>query len=339
MHCIAPRDDFSFKLIEMGCHFHPVKLEAKGSNPIKDLLFGWRLSKILKKEKIDVLLSYTIKPNVYSGLFYPTHKVPIIANISGLGTTFIRKNLSSLAAQKLYKRSTRNFSTTFFQNQEDLELFEDLGLIKNGQGTRIKGSGIDLDKFKPKERSSDGPFTFLMPSRIIYDKGIREYFEAASLLKEKNSRFLLAGKIEDESSLGPKEKELDGLAIKSGVEYLGFYEDPKQAYSMADCIVLPSYREGLPKSLLEGAAMELPLITTDVPGCRDVVKNGVNGFLCSPMDGRDLAEKMTELMNLTKENIYQMGKEGRSLVAREFSKELVIKKYDQAIQSLNSNGN
>ena len=104
VHCIAPRDDFSSKLIELGCHFHPINLEAKGSNPIKDLLFGWRLSKILKKEKIDVLLSYTIKPNIYSGLFFPIHKVPIIANISGLGTTFIRKNLSSLAAQKLYKR-------------------------------------------------------------------------------------------------------------------------------------------------------------------------------------------------------------------------------------------
>jgi glycosyltransferase involved in cell wall biosynthesis len=345
VHCIAPPDDYVGKLKDLGCEFHEIKLRSKGSNPFQDLRFGIELSNTLKRIKADILLSYTIKPNIYGTLFQSFHKVPIIANVSGLGTIFIRKNLTSLLAKTLYRIALRKAQVIFFQNKDDQELFEELGLIKPNKSQLIPGSGIDLSRFPPTQKSNDPekPFIFLMLSRVLFDKGLREYISAARELTNsgKNYRFLLCGKIEEDAKLGPSISELEKLTQGSGVEYLGFSDDPAEVIGNCDCMVLPSYREGLPKSLLEGASMEKPLIASDVPGCQEVVFDGVNGFLCRPLSGTDLANTMEKMAKLDYEIRKGWGKKSRELIRERFSKEIIIEKYcsivDQIVNKPNGN--
>ncbi len=338
VHCIAPPDGFEKDLKDLGCHFHPIELSAKSSNPFKDLKFAMDLSSILISIKADVLLSYTIKPNIYSSLFFSRHQVPIIANISGLGTTFIRNNLTSFFAKKLYRVSLKRSKRVFFQNVDDLELFQELGLVNTENIDLVPGSGIDLAYFDPQvvEKVHNEGFTFLMLSRIIYDKGIREYMEAVKKMREQGLGFdaILCGKIENDSKLGPDKDELEKMAKDSGIVLMEFSKEVRELIASSDCVVLPSYREGLPKSLLEGGAMAKPLISCDVPGCREVVKDGSNGFLCSPMDAGSLAEKMKKLLSLDRSELEAMGHRSREIVGRNFSKEIVIKKYKEAIKAI-----
>ncbi len=336
--CIAPKDNFSEKLNALGCRVFDIKLNSKGSNPIQDIMFGIKLTQILKEEKPDVLLSYTIKPNIYGSLFTRFHKIPVIANVSGLGTTFIRENLTSFFAKMLYRISLKRAALVFFQNREDLELFSDLGLVPAEKAQLVPGSGVDTDLFSPKavQRENGRAFTFLMLSRIIYDKGIRELLEASKALARKNQDFrvILSGKIEDDARLGPAKGEFLKSIENSPVEYRPFSEKIRELIAGSDCIILPSYREGLPKSLLEGASMQKPLIATDVPGCREVVKDGLNGFLCRPMDHLSLAEAMKRILDTPRRELENMGIHGRRLVLDRFSKDLVIQEYSKALEKL-----
>ncbi len=336
--CIAPKDDFSEKLKALGCRVVDIKLNSKGSNPVQDLNFGIKLSQILKKEKPDALLSYTIKPNIYGSLFSGLHKVPVIANVSGLGTTFIRENLTSFFAKLLYRISLKRAAVVFFQNREDLELFSDLGLVPAEKARLIPGSGVDTNLFSAEvvQTENSGVFTFLMLSRIIYDKGIRELLDASKTLAEKNKDFrvILSGKIEDDARLGPTKEEFLKSIENSPVEYRPFSERIRELVAGSDCVILPSYREGLPKSLLEGASMQKPLIATDVPGCREVVKDGLNGFLCRPMDHQSLAEAMKRILDTPRGELENMGSHGRRLVVDRFSKDLVIEAYSKALEKV-----
>ncbi len=340
---IAPKDAYSEKLIACGCAFEDVPMDSRGINPIRDMVLIWALYKVYKKLRPDVLLHYTVKPNIYGTLAASLLRIPMINNVCGLGTVFLKSGLVSLIATSMYKIAFRFPNKVFFQNEDDLNLFTRKKLIKQQITDLIPGSGIDLNKFSPlifpKEIDNEKPFTFLVISRLIYDKGIMEYIEAIRILREKgvNARFQLLGAKDPAHKRGIPLEIIDQW-IKDGlVEYLGTAEDVRPIINDADCVVLPSYREGLPRTLLEAASFEKPIVTTNTPGCRHVVKNDLNGYLCEVKDAKDLADKMYTMYSKNDDELASMGRAGRVLVQEKYDDKLVIESYFRSIQSLSSN--
>ena len=330
---IAPRDDYSNHLVEMGCEFYPVKLERKGSNPLKDFGYMRQLFKVYKEANPDVILQFTIKPNIYGTLAAIPLRKLVINNVCGLGTVFLRDNLTSKVAKMLYKFSFRYANKVFFQNEDDLQLFLENNLIRKKITDLVPGSGIPLDRFQPAEYKRNETFTFLMIARLIYDKGIIEYIEAIRMLRKKNiqAKFQILGFIDQDKNLGVSLDQVHAWEEEGLIEYLGTSDHVASVITQADCVVLPSYREGTPRSLLEAAGMGKPLITTDIAGCRQTVDDGSNGFLCQVKSAKDLAIKMEKMFHLDDLTLKKMGKASRLKVEQEFDEKLVIQKYSQIL--------
>ncbi len=336
VHCIAPKDEYSSRLEGAGCHFHPVKMDSRGANPIKDFALTIELWSIYRKIKPDVVLHYTVKPNVYGTIAASLLRIPIINNVCGLGTVFLKKDLVSHIAMLLYKISFRFPRKVFFQNEDDLKLFIERKLIPEKSVDILPGSGIDLNHFKPSENPKNQQFTFLMVSRLIYDKGVMEYVEAVRRLKEKgvNARFQVLGAPDPEHRRGIPLKMLHDWIASGTIEYLGTTEDVRQFINHADCIILPSYREGTPRTLLEASSSSKPIIATNVPGCTNVVEHNVNGLLCKMKDADDLASKMDEMLNMEEAQRMLFGKNGRQKMESNFDESLVINKYLSALEAI-----
>jgi glycosyltransferase involved in cell wall biosynthesis len=332
---IAPPDKYSPLLKELGCNFIPVKLDNKGVNPFKDLIFFLHIFRIYRFLKPDVIFHYTIKPNVYGTLAATLRGIPSINNVSGLGTVFLRKNWASNVAFFLYRLTFNYPKKVFFQNYHDRDLFVKQKLVQASVTDILPGSGIDLDHFKPVTFNRNKHFTFLVVARLLYDKGIIEFAEAARKIKSQGHQatFQLLGFL-DTSEGGVKPHELDTWIKEGIVEFLGQTDDVRPAMGAADCIVLPSYREGTPRSLLEAGGLGKPIIATNVPGCTEVVTEGLNGFLCNPRDAGDLADKMLKMMFLSDDKLAQMGRKSRSEVEKKFDEKEVIQKYQQALQEI-----
>lgn len=336
VHTIAPVDDYTHFLEEAGCTHHAVRMDSRGANPIKDSALIAELFWIYKKVKPDIVLHYTIKPNVYGTLAATLLNIPVINNVCGLGTVFLKDNLVSAIAVFLYRISFRFARKVFFQNPDDLKLFLDRKLVPADVVDLVPGSGIDLNKFKPMQYRRNDQFTFLMISRLISDKGVYEYIEAINELKSKgvNARFQVLGAIDEEHKRGIKSDIIDHW-IKSGtIEYLGTTDNVRAIIEKADCIVLPSYREGTPRTLLEAASSCKPIIATDVPGCNHVVIHNYNGLLCKLKDSKDLAEKMESMSTLEEDKLRQFGNNGRAKIEAEYDESLVINKYLAALSAL-----
>ena len=335
---VAPEDKFAEKLIAEGCEFVPLAMENKGANPVRDYGIYRSLVRIYREQRIDVALQYTIKPNIYGTLAAKKVGVPVINNISGLGTTFIRKNLVGRIAKLLYRISLRHAALVFFQNKDDQSLFLKQNLVKKEKTALVPGSGIDLTRFKfqPMQRKSSSPMRFLLIARLLYDKGIVEFVEAARLLRQEGLSFecSICGFMESGTSLGIPSSDVEKWESERLIRYLGSVDQIETVIREADCIVLPSYREGTPKSLLEAAAMGKPLVATDVPGCREVVRDHVNGFLCDAKSSTSLAQAMRAMLEATDDELTRMGKQSRQLVEKSFDEKLVIMKYLEAIQQL-----
>lgn len=335
--CIAPKDDFSYKLEEAGCKFVPLIMQNKGSNPLKDYDLMKQLKAIYQQEKLDVILHYTIKPNIYGTIAAYKLGIPCVNNVSGLGTVFIRKNIVSTIAKRLYKYSFKKATKIFFQNEDDRRLFVKNKLVNNSITDLLPGSGIDLEKFKFQKFQKGDPFVFLVISRILVDKGIVEYLQAAKKLKQKGlkAEFQIIG-FKDSSSLGVTEEVFNQYIEDGSVKYLGTTSDIASFIKKSDCIVLPSYREGTPRALLEGAVMGKPLIATDVPGCREVVFHEFNGYTCQVKDSQDLADKMEAMYDLSAQELSNFGQHSRLLVEEKFDEKIVINKYIEAIEEVTS---
>jgi glycosyltransferase involved in cell wall biosynthesis len=336
IHTIAPHDSYTHYLEEVGCMHHDIKMDSRGVNPVKDTALFFELLSIYKKLKPDLILHYTIKPNVYGTLAASLLKIPSINNVCGLGTVFLKKNLVSHIAMMLYKIAFRFPKKVFFQNSDDLALFLDRKLIDAKLADLIPGSGIDLSRFTPMEFKRNEVFTFLLISRLITDKGILEYVEAIQKLKLKGlqARFQLLGAKDPEHKRGIQLPIIDSW-IKSGtLEYLGRTDDVRGFIENADCIVLPSYREGTPRTLLEAAGSAKPIIATDVPGCHHVVQDQYNGLLCKLKNADDLAEKMEKMASLDSNTLRKFGENGRRKIESQFDEKLVIEKYLQEIEIL-----
>ncbi|MEQ8360888.1 MAG: glycosyltransferase family 4 protein [Cytophagales bacterium] len=330
----APKDEFSHKLISLGIEFHDIKISQKGTNAFDDFNLLLSYKKIIKDIRPDICLFYTIKPNIYGSLAAQSENVPFINNISGLGTVFLRNRPSSYIAKLLYKRALKNSSHVFFQNQDDLNLFKETGIILHNRREVLPGSGIDVDYFKPKHVNVNNEnFTFLMVSRLIFDKGIREYIKATQIVRNKfpNVNFNILGQAEEKGNLGFTKSEIIQISDENNIEWHSLKVDVRPYMSQADVIVLPSYREGMSRALLEALSMEKAILTTDVPGCRELVNKNQNGLLCKAKDANDLAQKMIELIEMPIEKVKQMGKNGRLFVKKSFAEELIFEAYNNAI--------
>lgn len=336
---IAPHDEYTIKLIEAGCDFEDVTMDSRGANPIKDIGLTWELYNIYKRVRPDIILHYTIKPNIYGTLAAAKLGIPVINNVSGLGTIFLNDDWISKIALNLYRFSFRFPKKVFFQNQEDYQLFMDKRLIQKNICEVIPGSGIDLSYFTPqeldlKEKSPDKPFEFLMISRLIIDKGIREYVAAAAILQERgmHATYKLLGKLDEFHSRGISAEELNDWISEGYIDYLGSTDDVRPFIHQADCVVLPSYREGTPRTLLEAAASAKPIVASNVPGCNNVVDHRLNGILCKVKDEDDLALKMKEMFYMLPEDRQRMGTKGREIVERRFDHQIIIDRYIKAIE-------
>ncbi|WP_192822072.1 glycosyltransferase family 4 protein [Rufibacter sp. LB8] len=336
---IAPEDAYSAKLVAEGCQFLHLPMESKGTNPVKDLLLIKSFLKAYRQVKPDVILQYTIKPNIYGSIAAKLAGIPTINNVSGLGTVFIVQNLVSKVAMALYKFSFQFPAKVFFQNQDDKQLFLDRNLVNESITEVLPGSGIDTNRFQPAaEFKRQDPFVFLMVSRALYEKGLVEYVEASKILKAKypNLRIQLLGAIDEEGNIGIKRTLVEQWAREGWLEYLGTSDDVAGLMHRADCVVLPSYREGTPRTLLEAAALGKPLVTTNVPGCKETVIDGYNGYLCEVRNGADLAAKMEQVYLLSDQDLEEMGKNSRQLALKKFDERYVIERYFAAIAAATS---
>ncbi|MDM1545271.1 glycosyltransferase family 4 protein [Ignatzschineria indica] len=333
---ICPYDKYSENIKE---HFTYVDIEinSKGTNPIEDLKTIYRYYKTYKEIKPDIVLQYTIKPNIYGTIAASILNTPSINNIAGLGTLFIKQNFVTKIAKTLYKFSQKRATKIFFQNQDDFKMFVEENLVQQEKCDVLPGSGVDIDKFKPSKKKDDGIFRFLLVARMLWAKGIQEFVDAAKILKQKNNNveFQLLGHLDVESPTAISKEQMD-IWVKDGyVNYLGSSDDVRVEIAQADCIVLPSfYREGTPRILLESASMEKPIITTNNVGCKDVVDDGINGFLCAVKNSKDLALKMEKMLNLSTDQRNAMGKAGREKMVKEFDEKIVIDKYLEAVRDI-----
>ena len=333
---ICPYDKYSENIKE---HFEyiDIKINSKGMNPIEDLKTIYAFYNVYKDIKPDIVLHYNIKPNIYGTIAASMLNIPTINNIAGLGTLFIKQNFVTKIAKFLYKFSQKRATKIFFQNQDDFKMFIDEKLVQKEKCDVLPGSGVDVEKFFPLEKKDDGIFRFLLVSRMLWAKGIQEFVDAAKIIKQKykNVEFQLLGHLDVESPTAISKEQMD-IWVKNGfVNYLGSSDDVRVEITQSDCIVLPSfYREGTPRILLESASMGKPIITTDNVGCKDVVDDGINGFLCEVKNADDLALKMEKMLNSSFDERNIMGKAGREKIVKEFDEKIVIEKYLKAIESI-----
>ncbi|WP_017730231.1 glycosyltransferase family 4 protein [Nafulsella turpanensis] len=333
---IAPPDEYSARLEVAGCRFIPVKMQGSGSNPFHELRVIRKLYEAYKEIQPDVVLHYTIKPNVYGTLAARALGIPCINNVSGLGTVFLNNSTVAKIARRLYGFAFRFPQKVFFQNKDDQRLFLRFKLVKPEITEVIPGSGIDTTRFSPNGRIKNTSFTFLVLSRLLYDKGIAEYVEAAGILKRKGikARFQLMGAPDPGHRRGISLAVIDSWKEKGCVEYLGTTDDVLPYIRHADCVVLPSYREGTPRSLLEAASAGKPIVTTDVPGCNNIVQDEVNGYLCKAKDALDLADKMERMYQLDSHHREELGRKSRQIAVEKFDEKIVIDRYLQAIEEI-----
>jgi len=335
---IAPKDKFTYKLMDMGCKHIPVKMDSRGASPFKDFLLILELYWIYKKVRPDVILHYTIKPNIYGTIAASLLGIPVINNVCGLGTMFLKDNFVSRVAISLYRVAFRFPKKIFFQNEDDKNLFVRRRIVSGKICGLLPGSGINTADFSPSMKKGNGSnFTFLLISRLIYDKGILEYIDAIEALKNEGvtAKFQILGQIDEEHKRGIPSETIQNWIEQNQIEYLGTTDDVRSYIEKADCIVLPSYREGTPKTLLEAASMAKPIVATNVPGCNSVVKDGKNGFLCNLKDSTDLAIKMKKMFSQDVESRRQMGEFSRKYVKQNFDEQIVIDKYISAINTVN----
>ncbi len=335
VYVLAPKDDYSVHLEELGCIFIELPMRNKSYNPIYDLLLLLKYISHLKKLKLDYLLTFTIKPNIYASLASIFSRTRVVANVSGLGTTFLTRSIGASIARKLYKSGLTFSHKVFFQNTDDQDLFISNGIIQKEKTGVLPGSGVDLDFFNSK-RPFPTTIRFTVVARTLFAKGILEYMEAIRSIKKgfPDIEFLWVGKAEPEEGLGVNLKQMKKWEQEGLIKYLNFTDDVRNIIDSSTCIVLPSYREGTPKSLLEGMAMSRPVITTNTPGCKNLVLEGKNGFICNSQDSTSLATAFTKIINLPQHKLAIMGKESRKLVEQFYSQEIIIKKYDTILQSV-----
>jgi len=335
---IAPKDEYSKYFSDMGCEYIDIKIDQGGTNPVKDVLTMYQFYKVYKKKKPTVALNFTPKNNIYSTLSATMNNIPTINNIAGLGILFINESITSKIARFLYRISQRKASRIFFQNEDDRSLFLENKLAPAHFTDRLPGSGVDLTRFSSSPSNDDGIVRFLLVARMLYDKGIAQYVDAARILKSKYGNSIelnLLGFLDVDNPSSISNMQMDKWVAEGIVNYLGTSDSVEHEIAKVDCMVLPSYyREGVPKSLLEAGAMGKPIVTTDNVGCRETVDDGLNGFLCAPRSTNSLVESLEKIILLTHDERLNMGGKSRKKMELEFDEKIVINTYIQSINNI-----
>ncbi|WP_026180588.1 glycosyltransferase family 4 protein [Henriciella marina] len=333
----APPDSSVANLESLGCAYLPLEMDAKGLSPIDGLKLTNRFKQTFRETQPDIALSYTIKNNLFGAIGARAENIPFIPNVTGLGTAFLSGRMLERVAKFLYRHAFAALPVVFFQNEDDRTLFLQQDMVSPQQARLLPGSGIDLDHFPETALPSttDAPI-FLMIARLLRDKGVIEFVEGARIVKKDypKSRFQLLGAIGSENRTAIDATMVEEWVAEGVVEYLGTTDDVRPVITAASCVVLPSYREGAPRTLIESAAMARPVITTDVPGCRAIVDDGISGLLCEVRNSKSLASAVKAFLKLSAEAQKEMGRAGRKKMMNEFDQEIVVQAYRDAIFEL-----
>lgn len=329
---VAPDDAVqAARLRAAGVAFAPVAISGSGTNPLKELFSVWQLRRVFTHHDAQLVLSYTPKGNLYSALAALACGLPFVPNVSGLGRSFIRKNWVTRVVKLLYRLTLGQARKVFFQNMDDMSMFIEAGLVQRERCERLPGSGVDLSRFTYRPMPQRDPLqpVFLLVARLLWDKGVGEYADAARLVLRQypKARFQLLGFLDVDNPSAVPRAQVQAWQAEGLLTYLGPTDDVRPFVSDADCVVLPSYREGVPRTLLEAAAMGRPVITTDAPGCRDTVVDGETGWLCRPRDAADLAEKLLAFIETNPNQRAAMGQKGRARIETEFDERFVVDAY------------
>ena len=311
----------------MGCEMIDTPVDRRGINPVKDLSLYRRYRRLLKDVKPDVVVTYSIKPNIYAGFACRQMGIPCCVNVQGLGTAFEKPGIAQLVTA-MYKVAIKKAQVVFFEIDGDAAAFRDKGITPASQQKVLRGAGVNLEFYAQQPYPRNDMVHFLYLGRVMQEKGIDELFASVRRLHQEGQRFMLdlVGFYEE----GYKD-QVDRLVQDGICQFHGFQIDPRPFYAATDCVILPSYHEGMSNVLLVGAAIGRPLITTDIPGCREAVEPGVSGLTCAVKDADSLYDAMKHLLSLTREQREAMGIAGRQRMESIFDKNSVVEQTLTAI--------
>lgn len=317
-------------LKEMGCEFIDTTIDRRGANPFKDIKLVLFYKNIMKKIKPDIVLTYTIKPNIYGGIICRILNIDYIPNITGLGSAVEKEGMLQKITVFLYRSALKKAKCVFFQNKQNLNFFKDRRII-NSKYRLIPGSGVNLNDFNYYEYPNEQPIRFLFVARIMKEKGIDQYLEASKYITQKypNTEFNIVGACEEEYL-----SILNEMSDKNIIKYYGLQNDVTPFYKKSHCIIHPTYYpEGMSNVLLESAACGRPIITTNRSGCSEIVEDGYNGFLIKEKDGDELISKIELFLNMKVEDRKRLGLNGHKKVQIDFDRQIVIDKYLEEINN------
>ena len=317
-----PDGDFVPELVQLGCRFMDTPIERRGMNPLHDSKLFRQYRAMLKKVQPDLVLTYTIKPNIYGGLACRMAHIPYAVNITGLGSAIENGGWLKKFVLALYKPALKGARVVFFENAGNRDTLAATGVVPKGRDVVLSGAGVNLKDYPYQSYPQKGAVRFLFVGRVMHEKGVDELFAAAKRMKQEygdDVEFHIVGSFEE--GYKPLMDELEQAGV---VKYHGYQSDMKRFYAMASCIVLPSYHEGMSNVLLEAAASGRPLITSDIPGCREAVEDGVSGYLCPAKDADALYEAMRRFVELPENCRGELGRRGRERMEQRFSKTAVV---------------
>lgn len=315
----SPYDENINELTQMGCEFYPVDLSRHGMNPIEEIKLIKSYKTILKLQKPDIVLTFTIKPNVYGAMACRSQKIPCVANITGLGTAIENGGLSQFITVILYKLAFKKIQKVFFQNEENMKFFKKRKIAIE-KHELLPGSGVNVERFSYAEYPNDEVNNIVFVGRIMKDKGVFELAKVAKRYLENDKvKFTVVGDVEIGSE--------NPFVNIPNVEYVGYHKDVRPILERAHAVILPSYHEGMANVLLEGAAVGRVVLATNIPGCRETFEEGITGFGFEPKNVESMKNAIDKFLSLSFEEKHSMGKAGREKMERQFNRQIVVSKY------------
>lgn len=322
VYILLPNGGLVPELVQLGCRYLETPVDRRGMNPIRDSKLFNQYRAMLRKIKPDLVITYTIKPNIYGGLACRMAHIPYAVNITGLGSAIENGGWLKRFVLSLYRPALKDAKVIFFENTGNRDTLVATGVVPKGRDVVLNGAGVNLEDYPYQPYPQEGSVRFLFVGRIMREKGVDEFFAAARRMKQNYGdgvEFHIVGSFEE-----AYKPVMDELAQAGVVKYHGYQSDMKPFYAMAGCVVLPSYHEGMSNVLLEAAASGRPLITSDIPGCREAVENGVSGYLCPVKNAGALYDAMQRFAELPKDLKTEMGGRGRARMEQHFSKKAVV---------------
>ncbi|ELC8431194.1 glycosyltransferase family 4 protein [Clostridium perfringens] len=309
------------ELESLGCEVAIVDIDRRGKNILSEIKLLLKYIVFIRKYKPDKVITYTIKPNIYCGIITRIYNIDFYPNITGLGTAFQKDGFFKELIIKIYRIALKKAKKVFFENKSNENVFIEKKICSRDKSVVLNGAGVNLNEYKFEQLNPLTSINFLFMGRIMKEKGIDELFEAIEQIKSKypNINFDILGGLEEKYKT-----KIDELEFKNLITYHGMVDDVRPYIKNSHCILLPSYHEGMSNTLLEGAAIGRALITSDIPGCREVVKNNINGFLHRVKDASDLQCKIEKFISLSNDKKISFGKESRKIVEKEFAKEKIV---------------